>query len=479
MAYDSDHVVDTEQNGDFASNASMTPALGRVRLSEIVFDEVIYPRKDHDPTLVQRYAAVIEEIEAAHHYISISADKKLIDGKHRWLGYRKHYEGQDVEIPVLIYPVTTAHDQLRLAVRLNSEHGWQLTEVDKERNAKALHAYGMSYKTIGDALSVGQDQVGTWLARIVKDKKDSQATKAFDLWLSCYTQAEIAMAIGVSQKAVSNFSNSLLAEQNTKTVGSGEGDDSDDDAEETGLTSRAKRFAKKATSPAALHQTDFDIPLYNVWKQQTKTAGSSHFGNSEVRWVDNLLYLYTKPFDVVADPFAGGGSTIDICKKRFRRYFVSDRKPIVERENEIRQHDLTDGLPKAPWKDVKLVYLDPPYWLQAAGQYSDDPTDLANMPLNDFNKALGSIINGYAAKLSPGAVIAMIIQPTQWKAPDRQYTDHILDMAELASSNRLRVDLRISVPYESQQCNAQMVMWAKENKKVLVLSREIIVWRVV
>jgi len=38
--------------------------------------------------------------------------------------------------------------------------------------------------------------------------------------------------------------------------------------------------------------------------------------------------------------------------------------------------------------------------------------------------------------------------------------------------------MRISVPYESQQYNAQMVDWAKENKKVLVLSREIVVWKV-
>jgi hypothetical protein len=32
-----------------------------------------------------------------------------------------------------------------------------------------------------------------------------------------------------------------------------------------------------------------------------KTTGFKHFGNSEVRWVDNLLYLYTQPFDVVAE----------------------------------------------------------------------------------------------------------------------------------------------------------------------------------
>ena len=31
--------------------------------------------------------------------------------------------------------------------------------------------------------------------------------------------------------------------------------------------------------PSALHQTDFDAPLYNVWRQQEKTPGSGDYGN--------------------------------------------------------------------------------------------------------------------------------------------------------------------------------------------------------
>jgi hypothetical protein len=36
---------------------------------------------------------------------------------------------------------------------------------------------------------------------------------------------------------------------------------------------------------AAEHATDFEAPLYNVWKQQSKSAGAEHFGNSEPRWL--------------------------------------------------------------------------------------------------------------------------------------------------------------------------------------------------
>jgi hypothetical protein len=63
------------------------------------------------------------------------------------------------------------------------------------------------------------------------------------MWLACYTQQEIADAEGMDHSAVSR----ILCEV----------------AE-----------LPKSTKPAANHEIDFDIPLYNVWKQQEKTAPS-------------------------------------------------------------------------------------------------------------------------------------------------------------------------------------------------------------
>ena len=179
--------------------------------------------------------------------------------------------------------------------------------------------------------------MAVWLSRTLKEKKERQKSAAHALWLACHTQAEIAEAVGITRQAVSTWED---------------------------------EFAKK---PAAGNFAN-SPPIYTVWKKQNKTNSVDHFGNSEVEWLENLLYLYTEPSGIVVDPFAGGGSTIDACKKHGRRYFVSDRKPIVEREHEIRKIELADGLPPVPrWKDVELVYLDPPYWKQAEGQYSDDP----------------------------------------------------------------------------------------------------------
>ena len=431
------------------SEALIQRAQTTVKLSEIVFDEGLYPRVEgHDPATVQTYVRDMEQIEAAGKLISINADGILLDGRHRMLAYKTRADGADPEIAVYRYAISSKLESFRLACELQ-DRGFALNNNDRQASAKRLYALGdQSQEAIAKVLGVARTTVTGWLSRTIKEDKEKKQKQARALWMSCATQEEIAEATGVPQQTIGEW---------------------------------LKGFTEMSDADISVIPSGFTPPIYNVWKKQTKTNAVSHFGNSEVEWLENLLYLYTNPAGIAVDPFGGGGSTIDACKKWSRRYYVSDRKPIVAREHEIRLHDLTTGLPSVPrWKDVDLIYLDPPYWKQAEGQYSDDPTDLANMELEQFNTALAGIINEFGKKLKASARttpqhIALIIQPTQWKAPERQFTDHVGDMLRAV---KLPVDMRYSVPYESQQCTAQMVEWAKAAKRCLVLTREIIVWRV-
>lgn len=440
-------------------------AVLELEVESVVFREDLYPRQDGSAATVQKYAEDITILPP----IELNQNHELIDGWHRWTAHKK------AGAKTIRYFVTeTASDEelLELAIARNAQFGLQLSQSDKQDMARRIYKatpideQAAKKKRLAEILSVTPRTVDNWLSRIDKDNKEKRDAEVTRLWLACYTQEEIAEKVGMPRETIK----SILAKIETFRF-------SPKPSEFSDIKDEDERWdaIEKNNRENACHEADFDLPIYNVWKQQDKSGDLTHFGNSETRWVDNLLYLYTKPFDVVMDPFAGSGSTIDICRNRLRRYFVSDRKPIIEREKDIRQHDLTSGLPKPPqWKDVRLVYLDPPYWKQAEGQYSNDPSDLANMDLSAFNESLAKIINDFAKKLS-NAYIALIIQPTQWKAPEREFTDHIGDMLRAIKHP---VDMRISVPYESQQCNAQMVEWAKANKKLLVLSREIVVWRI-
>jgi transcriptional regulator with XRE-family HTH domain len=430
----------------------------RIPLDTIVFDEGLYPRIDgHLPGKVQEYVRDMSIIEAAGKFISVNADNVLIDGRHRHLAYRKIYEQKpQALIQVYRYPIASPLETLRLALALQ-DRGAALTQEDRIEGAKKL--YGLGLKTqaaVARALGVTQQTVSLWLARTRKEEKERQQAHAQALWLACHTQEEIAERVGVTHQTVSNWMEDFAKLQ------------------EPGNLANLSREG----NAAAFHVTDFTPPVYNIWRAHDKSNGNGlkHHGNSEVRWLDNLLYLYTAPFDIVVDPFAGSGSAIDICKKRFRRYWVSDRKPLIEQEHQIRTWDVTEGPPPLPrWGTVKLVYLDPPYWKQAEGEYSEDTTDLGNMDLATFTTTLARIVKEFSVKLPSGAVIALVMQPTQWRAPEKVYTDHIADMLGAVT---LPLDMRYSVPYTSQQYIAGQVEWAKANKRCLVLTREILVWRV-
>ena len=433
------------------------PLVKKVLLSKIVFDGDVYPRKEHDPKLVQQYANDIEEIETTGHYMSVASDMTLLDGKHRHLAYLKRNNGKEVKVPVLVYQVKADADKFAVAVKLNSTHGKQLSMEDKRRSVLKLYAeHQFPIEQIAKLASVRKATALEWTKTVRKEEEHQMNESIFDMWLACYTAGEIGERLEIGEQTVRDRLKELCTEKFLGTK------------------------PWKLSDFTDFEEEDLLRPIYNVWRYGKNSNKVSYFGDTDPRIMDRLLYLYTDPFDIVVDCFGGSGVTIDVCKNRLRRYWVSDRKPIVERANEIRELDITKGLPplNKRWADVRLSFLDPPYWKQAEGKYSKDPEDLGNMSLEDFNKTLAEVINGIADKQSKG-VIALLIQPTQWKAANREFTDHVFDMARMANPKKLKLINRVSCPLSSEQCTPPMVEWAKENRELLVISRELVVWRII
>lgn len=414
-----------------------------IKTTDVVWRKDLYPRFEPDPTTIQRYAESLDMLPP----IKVNQRNELIDGYHRWTAHKKA-NVDDIAVEV----IETASDAevLRLAIETNATHGLQLSTGDKKN--LALRLYTGDKKEIAQLLSVTLRTIANWVENIDKAQREERQRRIQDMWLACHTQEEIAEAVGLSQKAIDLETKELVV---------------------------LETFPKLLITLAQHADADFTPPLYNIWTFKRNTNTTTHFGNSAQEIVDNLLYMYTEPFDIVVDPFGGGGSTIDVCKRRLRRYWVSDRLPIPER-NDIRQAEITDGPPSLHkrWADVSLVYLDPPYWRQARNQYSKDEADLANMPLDQFYQTLTEYVKSVTAKMRKGAHVALIIQPTQWSADDRVPVDHVFDLVARLSSDKLRYIHRIICPYSTEQYNAQQVTWTKEHKTVLVLNREMIIMEV-
>ena len=421
-----------------------------LKVSEVIFREDLYPRLEPDSKLIQKYAEDLDVLPP----IEVNQNRILIDGFHRWTAHKKM---EKEEIEVTITETKSEEEIFELAIERNSKFGLQMSQTDKKKACIRLYKDGTGKKKddISRLLSISLRTVNNHLSNVDKQLKEERDKKIKSMWFACYTQEEIATELNEPRQTIARDIDSLPILENFPKWAKilAEFDDQDENDE-----------------------NKFQVPIYNLWNFGKLTNGTSHFGNSEQRILENLLYLYTQPFDIVVDPFAGGGSTIDVCKKRLRRYWTSDRKPIVEREKEIRLLDaIRNPIPlNNRWSEVSLTYLDPPYWKQAEGKYSQDPDDLANMNLKDFTVNLSGFINEIGKKQSKG-VIAMLMQPTQWNSPNKEVVDHITD---IISHVDLPVKYRVSVPYSTEQYTPQMVNWAKENKELLVLTRELVIWRI-
>ena len=420
-------------------------------VADVVLREDLYPRSTSNrrSQTVENYQENLDRLPP----IEVNQRNELIDGWHRWTAYKQ--AGRE-SIPVVVTETKSDTDLLELACERNASHGYQLQREDKKAMFNRIYhstppgEREVKKEQLLRILALTERTIRDWSSRIDRDAKEQQQQEVFGLWLSCWTRQEIADRMGMPKETVRDW---------LKELGG---------------------FGKLAESAqlSAAFGPPYEAQIYNVWKFRQKSADQTgHAGNSDQRIVEALLHSYTEPLgDIVVDPFGGGGSTIDVCKARFRRYYVSDLTPLESRAHEIRQHDLTEGVLSPPrWKDVKLVYLDPPYWKQAEGWYGDSPSNLSNMTADGFHETLARVINGYAGKLHSGAKVALLLQPTQWKAPDRGFVDHTAAMIKAVD---LPIVQRVQCPYESQQATPQMVEWAKANRQWLVLSRELTIWEV-
>lgn len=418
-----------------------------ILVTEVKFRDDLYPRIEHNQQKAQEYSENIDRLPP----IWVNQHHELIDGKHRWIA---HQLADQKDIQVEIHETRSDEHLLELAIETNASHGLQMSQSDKKK--MAIRLYSISERTsdrkkeLAKLLSVTVRAIAGWVSDLDQAEREERKAKIKEMYLKAYTAEEIGEAVGLSQESIKKDYLSVLSEDLPKVP--------------------KVQFSEESWQP----------PIYNVWTFAKKTNSTSHFGNTEQRIVDNLLWAYTQPLDIVIDPFGGGGSTLDVCKERGRRCWISDRKPKAGMEDKLRTLDITSELPPLHnrWSNVSLVYLDPPYWAQAKGEYSQDAEDLANYESADqFHEAMVGVVKRFADKLSSGAHIAFIIQPTQWRSPERVFTDHVVEIIKGVGNKKLLVENRVSCPYSTEQCNPQMVEWAKENKQFLVLSRELIIWK--
>jgi DNA-binding transcriptional regulator YdaS (Cro superfamily) len=408
-----------------------------IPVHEVRYVKELYPRLKPLDEVIERYRDALDNLPP----ITIARGGVLVDGYHRW---QAHVRENVTTIAAVDLGDLSDAEIVRESIRRNATHGQQLSRDDKKRMAGRLWAALADLPTaervrdIADLLAVSERSVQDWTKDERRAEKQAQQDKAWDLWLECADQADIANAVGVSQQTVSDW-----------------------------LTEKRKS-ADSGTPPESRQHFD-------VWQFATTDRESggqqSYFGAVPPQVLENLLWFFTEPGHIVVDLFAGSGTTVDVAKRMGRRVWAADiRGDHYSPHLPIHAHDATTGWPEPAPRKADLVFLDPPYWQQAVGRYSSEPNEMAEMDLEGFTAAWSVVVK---AVTDHAARVAYIISPTQ--LDDGTVVDHATAMLAPFIDLGWRVERRIIVPYSTQQATGQQVTWARDNRRMLKLYRDLVV----
>jgi DNA modification methylase len=195
-------------------------------------------------------------------------------------------------------------------------------------------------------------------------------------------------------------------------------------AEQTQLLSRyienpegvALKVVKKKEEDATTTAADDKPRLESttLWDYPRQSYGRTPKGSNKYAGVTpafviyNMVKRYTEPGDLVLDPMAGSGTTIDVCREEGRRcmaYDISPTRPDIV-QNDARRIPLED-------ESVDMVFIDSPYGDNI--DYNDQPGNIGRISAeaDEFYEALDRVIAECYRVLKPGKTLGWLIGD-QW-----------------------------------------------------------------
>ena len=177
-------------------------------------------------------------------------------------------------------------------------------------------------------------------------------------------------------------------------------------------TKKAKK--SEAVKEKKVKDETLIIEATTLWDYPKQSYGDKPKGNNKYAGVTpafiiwNLVQRYTGPGDLVVDPMAGSGTTIDVCKEEGRQVIGYDISPA---HPEVMQNDARN-IP-LPNDSVDMVFIDSPYSDNI--NYSDHPDCIGKISCEDerFFDELDKVAAEIHRVLKPGKVMAWLIGD-QW-----------------------------------------------------------------
>jgi len=456
----------------------------KMKITEIVWDAKIYPRSQWSTSTIERYADAIEAGEQFPPLMIEEGTNRLLDGKHRLEAYKK--AGVN-DVPVEVVKVPEGMSAKYFAATLSARHGDRMANADLKTLAETEFEENpkLDPTAWGKALGVPQRTVYRWVSHIIERERTSRAAKAWRLAQLGWTQAEIGEKLGVDAKTIQRDGQNCHLAKMSDSLGEHWND--------RGIGELANRLNLPLTDCYAAAMQGMDdaerlktlsikLQPYDVWHFTGchDLMGDKHPGRIPGELVCHALYFFSKPGDLVVDPMAGSGTTLDACLlmgRKGRGYDIDGRHERID----IEQHDLSTGWPKTLAK-AALVFWDPPYFDKMdSGTIGEDgyvEGSISGKAPDEYLAWFADRFRELTAATKPGVKLAFLM--SDWDSEHaKRFADHrgmfVWDYVEMITRAGWRLTRQIQCPLSTQQIHPDIVNKFRESRRLARLGRSLLI----
>lgn len=458
-------------------------------LNKIEKFDSIYPRERISQKTIESYAEALQcgakfpPVLLQRIYDENKNEKIInLDGFHRTEAYKLVKEK---EIPYEWYKdeilnISTYLRELRIvSIKRNLTHGDRLSNKDKEimcvKMAKEDDPKTITEQEFAEIFNASQQSINNWIGPIRARQKGSRDNLIYRLSALGWTQTEIGDKLNITQQTVAQITKNTNFGKICNEWKSGKTPSELAEfygldipmvwnllLKESGDLGRFEQFGEKKYSNS-------QPKMYDYWNfpKRDPSLGIEYPGMLWGQHIMNILYRFSKQGDLVIDPMAGGGVTLDTCLIMNRKCRAFDINPI---RDDIEQRDIIlDGFPESI-KHADLIVFDPPYYKKKEQEYECEEF---TKDRNTYLLFMKRIIQFCYDNLKEGKYLTFIMS---------NYIDYenelesifLADYCKIFENIGFRLVLEIQTPLSSAaQYQAFHVNKAKESEpwKILPISR--------
>lgn len=476
-----------------------------VNLSEMVFDNSIYPREKWNSKTIEVYA---DAVKAGSKFPPIVLEKgtnRLLDGIHRWKAYLRYREMYTDRPPVpngqndsddwpepsdtieVEYHAIPGNVPAKLyAASLSAKHGDRITSREMKILAREIFEAnpGFSITELTKYLPRSRRTVRGYVSDLVARRKEEELMVVFRLERLGWTSREVSKSIRISQ---TNYQEEFLNAFGsiTKSVQKSlrDGHPRMDVAERhnmpiqlvwaIGLTGKTDAVRMGA------EQLNINVQPYDVWifGQCHTLFGSNHPGRIPGQLVAQVMYFFTSPGDLVLDPMGGSGTTNDVALAMGRKCYSYDIDDRHKRSDIIVHNMQKDGWPDRV-KKADLIFWDPPYFEKMdsnnIGKDGYIEGSISKLPRDKYLAFFLDRFTEARSLVKNGTKLAFLMSDWDDNTGEREGI-FIWDYAKIIQESGWKLTRHIQVPLSTQQVHPDIVTKFRKSKRLARLERYLLI----